>query len=48
MAMNGSTIKDTDRVLHVSPNTVTREFKKGISVTASELVSVKATEVRAD
>jgi transposase-like protein len=28
MAMNGSGVRDTARVLHVSPNTVTRELKK--------------------
>jgi transposase-like protein len=48
MAMNGSGVRDTARVLHVSPNTVTRELKKRIYVTASKPVSVKATEARAD
>jgi len=46
MAMNGSGVRDTARVLHVSPNTVTRELKKRISVAASEFVVVKATESR--
>lgn len=27
-AMNGSGVRDTARVLHVSPNTVTRELKE--------------------
>ena len=35
MAMNGSGVRDTARVLHVSTNTVTRELKKRVSVAAS-------------
>ena len=31
MAMNGSGVRDTARVLHVSPNTVMRELKKSLS-----------------
>lgn len=46
MAMNGSGMRDTARVLHVSPNTVTRELKKRVSVTASKPISVKATKSR--
>jgi len=46
MAMNGSGVRDTARVLHVSPNTVTRELKKRVSVAASQPTSVKATESR--
>ena len=47
MAMNGSGVRDTDRVLHVSPNTVMRELKKRVSVAASQPTSVEATESRA-
>lgn len=47
MAMNGSGVRDTARVLHVSPNTVTRELKKRVSVAASQSTGVKATESRA-
>jgi len=35
-------------VLHVSPNTVTRELKKRVSVAVSQPTGVKATESRAD
>jgi IS1 family transposase/transposase-like protein len=44
MALNGSGVRNTARVLHVSPNTVTRELKKRISVAASELIGIKATD----
>ena len=47
MAMNGSGVRDTARVLHVSPNTVMRELKKRVSVAASQLTSVEATKSRA-
>ena len=47
MAMNGSGVRDTARVLHVSPNTVTRELKKRISVASSKPVGAEATESRA-
>ena len=47
MAMNGSGVRDTARVLHVSPNTVTRELKKRVSVATSQPNSVKATKSRA-
>ena len=47
MAMNGSGVRDTARVLHVSPNTVTSELKKRVSITASKPISVEATEARA-
>ncbi len=30
MVVNDSKVRDTARVLHLSPNTVTRELKKGI------------------
>src|SRR5215510_761131 len=36
MAMNASGIRDTARVLHISPNTVLAELKKGTCARASE------------
>jgi len=36
MAMNGSGIRDTARVLHISPTTVIEELKKGASSQGSE------------
>src|SRR5712664_2676941 len=36
MAMNASGIRDTARVLHVSPTTVMKELKKRTSAPASE------------
>jgi len=43
MALNRSGVRDTARVLHVSPSTVIRELKKRISDTASES-GIKTTE----
>jgi transposase-like protein len=42
MAMNASGIRDTARVLHVSPTTVIKELKKRIAAAAGESGSVKA------
>lgn len=36
MALNGSGVRDTARVLHVSPSTVIRELKKRTSTPTSE------------
>jgi transposase-like protein len=36
MAMNASGIRDTARVLHVSPTTVIKELKKGTGDPAGE------------
>ncbi len=36
MAMNGSGIRDTARVLHISPTTVIKELKKGVSTQSGE------------
>ena len=48
MALNGSGVRDTARVLHVSPSTVIREFKKKRSSTpTTQLVSFKAIKSRA-
>ncbi len=47
MALNGSGIRDTARVLHVSPTTVINELKKRISTPTSKFVGVTATESRA-
>ncbi len=44
MAMNGSGIRDTARVLHVSPSTVINELKKRTITATSKLVSIKATQ----
>lgn len=48
MALNGSGIRDTARVLHVSTSTVIKELKKRQSTSASELSGVRATESRRD
>jgi transposase-like protein len=47
MALNGSGVRDTARVLHVSPSTVIRELKKRTYTPASQSSGVKATESRA-
>src|SRR2546428_6626395 len=47
MAMNASGIRDTARVLHVSPNTVIKELKKRISPRAGKSGSVEAPRPRA-
>jgi len=44
MAMNGSGIRDTARVLHVSTSTVIQELKKITSAPTSQLVSLRATQ----
>jgi transposase-like protein len=46
MALNGSGIRDTARVLHVSTSTVIKELKKRISTATSKCSSVRATESR--
>src|SRR4028118_782737 len=46
MALNGSGIRDTARVLHVSTNTVIKELKKRASTTAGKSISITATEAR--
>ncbi len=46
MALNGSGIRDTARVLHVSTSTVLKELKKNTSPPASKSVSIKATKSR--
>jgi len=46
MAMNGSRIRDTARVLHVSSSTVIKELKKRTSATTSQLDSLRAAESR--
>ena len=46
MALNGSGIRDTARVLHVSTSTVIKELKKRQSTPTSEFSSVRATESR--
>lgn len=48
MALNGSGIRDSARVLHVSTSTVIKELKKRKSTQARELIGVKATESRRD
>src|SRR5919198_1695405 len=47
MAMNASGIRDTARVLHVSPTTVLKELKKRTSPPAGESGSVAASAPRA-
>jgi len=47
MAMNASGIRDTARVLHVSPTTVLKELKKGTCTQASELGRVAGLGLRA-
>ena len=47
MAMNASGIRDTARVLHVSPTTVLKELKKGICPPAGESGGVAAFAPRA-
>lgn len=44
MALNGSGIRDTARVLQISTSTVIKELKKASSSTASKCISFKATE----
>ena len=46
LALNGSGIRDTARVLHVSTSTVLKELKKNTSPPASKSVSIKATKSR--
>jgi transposase-like protein len=48
MALNGSGVRDTARVLHVSPSTVIQELKKRISNSTSKPKGVKATNERAN
>src|ERR671930_368436 len=47
MALNASGIRDTARVLHVSPTTVLKELKKKTSPPAGESGSVAASAPRA-
>src|SRR4029077_13251732 len=47
MAMNTSGMRDTARVLHVSPNTVIKELKKRTAARAGESGSVAASASRA-
>ena len=47
MAMNASGIRDTARVLHVSPTTVLKELKKGTCTRPGESDSVAAPPPRA-
>ena len=47
MAMNASGIRDTARVLHVSPTTVLKELKKRTSAPVSESGSLEASPPRA-
>lgn len=44
MALNGSGIRDTARVLRVSTSTVIKELKKEITTATSEFISIEATE----
>jgi transposase-like protein len=46
MAFNGSGIRDTARVLHVSTSTVIKEIKKETATATSESSSIKATKFR--
>lgn len=46
MALNGSGVRDTARVLNVSPSTVIRELKKSTSTATSKLVSIKQLKSR--
>lgn len=46
MALNGSGIRDTARVLRVSTSTVIKELKKRASTSSGESISIKATEAR--
>ena len=46
MALNGSGVRDTARVLHVSTSTVLKELKKRLSTATSEFNSSQATESR--
>jgi transposase-like protein len=47
MAMNASGIRDTARVLHVSPTTVIKELKKRAGVAAGESCGLGGRESRA-
>ncbi len=47
MSLNGSGIRDTARVLRVSPTTVIQELKKRTITLASKLASIKTIESRA-
>jgi hypothetical protein len=47
MAMNASGIRDTARVLHVSPATVIKELKKGTGAPPGEQGGVEAPAPRA-
>ncbi len=47
MALNRSGIRDTARVLHVSPSTVIQELKKRTSAPTGELIGITATESKA-
>jgi transposase-like protein len=44
MALNASGIRDTTRVLHISPTPVTTELKKGTRAPIGELCSVGLTQ----
>lgn len=44
LALNGSGIRDTARVLYISTGTVLKELKKRINTATSECSSPKATE----
>jgi transposase-like protein len=48
MALNGSGIRDTARVLHVSPSTVIRELKKRTYTSTSKSSSIKTIKSRED
>jgi DNA invertase Pin-like site-specific DNA recombinase len=41
MALNGSGVRDTARVLHVSPSTVIQELKKGSQIQQVNLKALK-------
>ncbi len=46
MALNGSGIRHTARILHVSPSTVINELKKRRLTPTSKLINTKVTESR--
>lgn len=46
MALNGSGVRDTARVLHISPSTVIRELKKRTYTSTSKSDSIKTIKSR--
>ncbi len=44
MALNGSGIRDTTRVLQVSTSTVIKKLKKETATATSKLISIKTTQ----